>query len=283
LTGNSALRLGADPDRDASAAGGLKLSIVTVCYNQGNFLDACLRSVHEQAVPFPLEHIVVEAGSTDGVTQAVIGRRADWISKVIWGKDQGPGDGLNKGFAAATGTHFMYLNADDILLPNALLAVGEAVAAQQDVDVWIGNGLILNEQGVACRPVYSDRWSDVGYAYGAVTALQQATFFTADAFRATAGFNLQNRTCWDGELLVDLSLQGARFAHVESFIGGFRVYPASITGSGRLRDRYREDQRRIFIKLRGRPRHPGDDVFALLARCAKRARAASLTLTGRRR
>ena len=104
--------------------------------------------------------------------------------------------------------------------------------------------------------MYSDRFSVWGYLYGGAILLQQSTFFRASAFEAAGGFNTDNRTCWDGELWLDMALAGKRFQRASGFWSGFRVYGSSITGSiangGNFRAAYDQDRRRMFMKARGR-------------------------------
>ena len=83
------------------------ISIVTLSYNQAEFLERAIRSVVEQDYA-DIEYIVVDPGSTDG-SREIIERYRDRISTVILDPDDGPADGLNKGFAAATGDIFAYI------------------------------------------------------------------------------------------------------------------------------------------------------------------------------
>jgi hypothetical protein len=104
--------------------------------------------------------------------------------------------------------------------------------------------------------MYSDRFSVWGYLYGGAVLLQQSTFFRASAFEAAGGVNVDNRTCWDGELWLDMALAGKRFQREKGFWSGFRVYGGSLT-SGIHRDEsrrlaYERDRRRLFLKARGR-------------------------------
>ncbi len=231
-----------------------RISIVTISFNQARFLPAAIESVQAQGYP-GLEHIVVDPGSTDG-SRAIIAGYGDRLTAILE-PDDGPADGLNRGFARATGQVFGYINADDVLLPGALAAVARAFA-DPATDVICGNGTMLDADGRATRPLYSSRFSLPAFAHGAMTFVQQANFFRAAAFARAGGFNAANRTCWDVELLVDLALSGARIVNVRDRIGGFRLYGDSITGSGRFAEQIARDLARINAKALGRAATPAD-------------------------
>ncbi len=102
------------------------VSIVTPSYNQGDFLEETIRSVLEQDYP-KIEYWVIDGGSTDNSLEIIKShqqRLAGWVSE----KDRGQADGINKGFAKATGEIVGWLNSDDLYYPGA---IREAVAAFQ--------------------------------------------------------------------------------------------------------------------------------------------------------
>ncbi|MGI9505922.1 MAG: glycosyltransferase family 2 protein [Geminicoccaceae bacterium] len=232
----------------------MKISIVTLSFNQGSFLESAIKSVADQK-GVDLDYVVVDPGSTDG-SRSIIERYESQISQTVLERDDGPADGLNRGFAKASGDIYGFLNADDVLKPGALAKVAQAFEQNPDADIISGNGHIIAEDGSAIRRMYSDRFSLWGYLYGGVVLLQQSTFFRARAFEQAGGFNVDNRTCWDGELWLDMALAGKRFQRTNGFWSGFRVYGSSITGSiaggGDWRHAYDRDRRRMFLKARGR-------------------------------
>ena len=232
----------------------MKISIVTLSFNQGRFLETAIRSVIEQQ-GVDLDYIVVDPGSTDD-SRMIIERYRDRIDHVILERDDGPADGLNRGFARATGDIYGFLNADDILTPGALAEVTRAFGDHPDADVIFGHGHIIDADGETVRRMYSDRFSIWGYLYGGVVLLQQSTFFRASAFETVGGFNVDNRTCWDGELWLDMALAGKTFHRVNRFWSAFRVHDKSITGTiarnGDQRAAYDRDRRRMFLNARGR-------------------------------
>ncbi|MGI9501172.1 MAG: glycosyltransferase family 2 protein [Geminicoccaceae bacterium] len=232
----------------------MKISIVTLSFNQGRFLESAIRSVVDQQ-GVDLDYIVVDPGSTDD-SRSIIERYQNRLSHLVYERDDGPADGLNHGFAQATGDIYGFLNADDVLKPGALAQVAQAFERRPDADVISGHGHIIDTDGAPVRRMYSDRFSVWGYLYGGVVLLQQSTFFRAGAFDMAGGFNAGNRTCWDGELWLDMALAGKRFQRASGFWSSFRVYGSSITGSiaggGDFRAAYDQDRRRMFMKARGR-------------------------------
>ena len=254
----------------------MRISIVTISFNQAKFISACIESVLAQDYD-DIEYIVVDAGSTDG-SREIINQYSSKLARVIFEPDKGPADGLNKGFGCATGDIFYYINADDVLLPGAIHHAVEYFTRRPDADILIGNGYQLDKSGEVVRKIFSTKWSLTRYVYGTSNAVQQATFFRRVAFVRAGGFNIENRTCWDGELLVDMALCGARFKQSKIFFGGFRIHDASITGSGRLLQPYITDIDRIKKKILGRSRTKADSLLSILFRIEKIVRQPSVTL-----
>ena len=220
-----------------------KASIVTISFNQAEFLERAIRSVVEQDYP-EIEYIVVDPGSTDG-SRDIIERYRSRIARVIYEPDRGPADGLNKGFACATGDIFGYINADDAYLPGA---IREAVATldKSKADVIYGDGYIVDENDRCIRRCMSTPFNFRRFVLGAAVILQPSTFFTANAYRDVGSFNIENRTCWDGELLFDFAASGKKFLHVPRYWSAFRIHSSSISGSGRSLQQYYRDEERFL-------------------------------------
>jgi len=213
----------------------MKIGIVTISYNQVRYLARAIESVN-LSDPERLEYVIVDPGSTDG-SRRVIERYRRRFNRVIFEPDQGPPDGLNKGFAATTADILGYLNSDDCFTPGALDHVLRYFEKHPEADVLCGAIRIIDEQGrPSMRRRTPDRIDLRRYAYESCYFWQQATFFRREAFFRTGGFNLASQTAWDGELVVDMALAGCRFAYTNKLLGDFRIYGDSITGSGRLRE-----------------------------------------------
>jgi glycosyltransferase involved in cell wall biosynthesis len=249
----------------------VRITIVTISFNQAAYLRECMESVLTQDYE-NVEYIVVDPGSTDGSREMI----EAYGSRVIpvFEPDDGPADGLNKGFALATGDLFGFVNSDDRLLSGALTCVARRFASKPDVDVITGCGYFIDAHGRQQRRVVFSRFTPWLYAHGAVTVFQQGTFFRRRCFEQVNGFNSENRIAWDGELFLDMSLSGARFAKISDDLGFFRLHGSSITGSGAHSNgnaAYRAYRDRVFLKVTGRNRRKGDWAMDKVARFVKYA------------
>lgn len=245
----------------------MKVSIVTISYNQAEYLERTLRSVVDQDYD-DIEYIVVDPGSKDN-SRNIIDEYRTRIARTLFEPDKGPADGLNKGFAVATGEIYGFLNSDDILYPGAVQSVVRYFESHPEVDVVSGHAVIIDEHDKPIRKSYSDRCSLVGYAYGAAVLMQPSTFFRAEVFKRVGGFNVANRTNWDGELFVDMRLKGARFAIINEFLSGYRLQPESITSSKKLDEGIRNYHQAMFQKIMGREMKPFDVLPSVLFRILK--------------
>ncbi len=123
----------------------MKLSIVTINYNNAEGLRKTLASVALQTYR-EIEHIIIDAASTDGSVD-IIKEYADVSTHpVIWSseKDKGIYNGMNKGIRKATGDYCQFLNSGDAL---AAPDVAERMmAAMEDgVDVLYGDMLKIGD------------------------------------------------------------------------------------------------------------------------------------------
>ncbi|HWE53707.1 MAG TPA: glycosyltransferase [Bryobacteraceae bacterium] len=209
----------------------MKIGIVTVSFNQARFLQEAIDSVRITA-PHEVEYVLVDPGSSDD-SRAIAERNRARFAKIILEKDRGPADGLNKGFAACDADVLGYINSDDRFAPGALDFVAEYFTRHPDVDLLLGAIRIVDVAGrVRLRGRAPDRMNVPKFVSGACFAWQQATFFRRELFART-GFNVANRACWDGELVLDMVLAGARIGYSDTILGDFRIHKNSLTGSGR--------------------------------------------------
>ena len=124
----------------------MKLSIITINYNNADGLRKTLVSVVAQTYP-DIEHIVIDGGSTDGsvevikdyVNQFKIDDRRlkiDWVSE----KDNGIYHAMNKGIRKASGEYIQILNSGDKLAaPDVTERMVAAVEKAEYPELLYGN------------------------------------------------------------------------------------------------------------------------------------------------
>jgi glycosyltransferase involved in cell wall biosynthesis len=123
------------------------ITVVTPSFNAAATIEETLCSVREQDYPH-VEHVVVDGGSTDG-TIAILERAAG--IRYVSEPDRGLSHAMNKGVAMAEGDVIGWLNADDLYLPGALRAIGEAFAARPEAEWATGRCLIVDGDGREIR------------------------------------------------------------------------------------------------------------------------------------
>lgn len=253
------------------------ISIVTISYNQAPYLEKCIRSVVESGDP-DVEYIIVDPGSTDG-SRDIIHKYRSRINHTILDQDDGPADGLNRGFSEATGEFFAFVNADDFLLPGSIRLMRKALASNSSIDVLSGHGYVVDENGRFLRASISWPFSASGFLGGQSFLFQQSTFFRRTAFKHAGGFNVGNKTCWDLELWIDMLLADARFELINRFIGAFRIHSNSITGSGRLNAAHELDVARLQGKLASAiRRRPGSAESFMIRQIVRASNPVGLAL-----
>lgn len=113
----------------------MKISIITVVYNNESHIAECIESLQKQTYK-DIEHIIIDGGSTDGTIEILKNKGVSFISE----KDNGVYDALNKGISMSTGEIVGILHSDD-LYPNAYVL--EKIAntfKQNEIDLVHGNG-----------------------------------------------------------------------------------------------------------------------------------------------
>ncbi len=131
----------------------MKISVITPSFNQGQFIEATIKSVLNQKYP-KVEHIVVDGGSTDNTLNILrkYDKKIKWISE----KDKGQSDAINKGMKMAKGEILAFLNSDDVYLPGTLKSVANFFKKNPEANWVSGDYYIINAKGKKIRPYV--RW-----------------------------------------------------------------------------------------------------------------------------
>ena len=115
----------------------IKISIITVCFNAQNVIEACIQSVLSQTY-LNIEYVIVDGQSTDG-TLSIVHKYKDRITKIISEKDTGIYDATNKGIQASNGDVVYFLNSDDRLYDDEVIEnIIEQFKEDKSLDIVYG-------------------------------------------------------------------------------------------------------------------------------------------------
>ena len=118
------------------------VSVVIPCYNQARYLRDAVRSVREQTHQ-PIECIVVDDGSTDRTSEIA----AELGVHVIQQANGGVSAARNAGLSVARGELVVFLDADDVLLPDALARGSSTLVAQPGAAAVVSRCEVMDEHG----------------------------------------------------------------------------------------------------------------------------------------
>lgn len=102
----------------------MNVSVVIPCHNKARFIEHTIRSVLDQSHPH-VEVIVIDDGSTDG-SWSVIHSFQDEV-RAVRQDNHGACHARNRGATLASGEALMFLDADDVLTPDTLSALSDAL------------------------------------------------------------------------------------------------------------------------------------------------------------
>ena len=114
------------------------ISVIIPVYNTSEFLPACLDSVIKQSFA-ELEIICIDDGSTDK-SGDILRQYAEQDIRIILHSQEnlGASAAKNRGLALSSGEFLMIVDSDDILLPDALLKMYEAIK-RDEADIVHGS------------------------------------------------------------------------------------------------------------------------------------------------
>lgn len=121
------------------------VSVITVVFNGEIHLQEAINSIRLQSY-YPIEYIVIDGGSSDG-TLEIISRNEDIISRWVSEADGGIYDAMNKGIRMASGKYIGLLNADDILISDAVKRVVDALEALGEPGYTCGAVELIDQLG----------------------------------------------------------------------------------------------------------------------------------------
>jgi glycosyltransferase involved in cell wall biosynthesis len=214
----------------------LTISIITPCYNGGGFLRRTLESALAQTRP-PLEIIVVDDGSMDD--SASVAEALGAPVRVIRQANQGESVARNRGIAEARGTHVLFLDADDLLAPEALAHLAAALEDKPGAVALMGCSWFEDNPSVP----YSTRRATERVFFPAIIesnfAPPHCWLSPLDLVRRVGGFYEPLRWFEDWDMWWRVGLQDPPLVPVDYMGALYRRHAGSQLATTKMADRTR--------------------------------------------
>lgn len=216
--------------------GAMRVTVITPLLNSGRHFGTMLKSLAAQEDDgVEVEHIVVDAGSTDGSLDILEEHRVDRLI-LVQEADNGPADAINKGIARASGDFVSWLNADDIYNSGALKRACTTLTRKPAAALCFGHCPIIDSEGREIRK-HITRFKEFWYPFASLVVLQTLNFISQPAtlFRRTAvesagTLRTDLTAAWDYEFILRLWRQGGAVRVSRPSMASFRWTPDSISG-----------------------------------------------------
>lgn len=164
------------------------LTIITPCFNHGVYLDDLIASVHVDDWCFPIQHIIINDGSTDISTiDKLIEIERNYTSKItiVNQENKGLGHARNKGLDLAKGKYILPLDADNKIDANNIIrGVLEFETEKENTAVLYGDALRFGEVDEFWEMGHFDRGRLLKENY-----IDACAIIRTDALRKVGGYS----------------------------------------------------------------------------------------------
>jgi glycosyltransferase involved in cell wall biosynthesis len=189
-----------------------KVSVVLTCYNLAQYLPDALNSVQAQTMR-DYECIIVDDCSTDHTAQtALIGPNERYLCTP---RNLGLSGARNYGWQHAKGKYVIFLDADDMLTPNALDLLATSLDARSDLHIAYGHLDTMDDAG---QNRQRNPWPPSSFSWHQQLAhlnqLPYAAMMRREVLEQSGGYRTRDWRAEDAALWCRLSSLGFRFEKV---------------------------------------------------------------------
>jgi glycosyltransferase len=179
----------------------MKISIVTICFNNEKDIRPTLESVINQTYQ-DIEYIIVDGKSKDN-TLRIVNEYKQYIHKIISEPDEGLYDAINKGIKNATGDIVGLIHAGDRLYANKVIAKIAAHFEKNDVDISYGNSVMTDVDDKVRFVHKGGKYKKWKIRFGWFPA-HQSIYIRREVFEKAGNYDLRFHPFSDYELFLRL-------------------------------------------------------------------------------
>ena len=218
----------------------MKVSIITISYNNLEGLKDTYRSIHQQTF-CDYEWIVIDGGSTDGTKEFLQEHDSEiayWCSE----PDKGVYNAQNKGTQHARGEYSIYMNSGDSFYADDVLE--NIFKKEIFADIIYGNWMLIFEDGKT-REGRAPEAADLAYFFDD-NMCHQSMLIKTEAVKARP-YDESFRIYADWDEWLALYMQGKTFERIDTIVCNFAVGGISTgdNASEKLKKERKEEIKRI--------------------------------------
>jgi glycosyltransferase involved in cell wall biosynthesis len=179
----------------------IKVSIITVVYNNQSTIDYAIQSVLNQDYP-NIEYIVVDGNSTDATVEKIQSYKEN-ITHFISEPDKGIYDAMNKGLNLASGDIIGILNSDDFYADNNIISSIVNEFQEKRVDLVFGDIVFVKPENLdkITRYYSSDNFHPRKFAWGWMPA-HPSCFLKQEIYEKYGYFKTDYKIAADYEIMT---------------------------------------------------------------------------------
>lgn len=178
------------------------ISVIVPTFNSEKYISDMLYSLGEQTFR-NFEVLVCDGGSTDRTLEILSNVRIPNFA-IVSRTDAGVPDALNKGFSAAKGDYFCWLNSDDVYVNRNCLAQSYAELQRSGSRYGYGHTFCIDEAGIISRVLFT-HVPRSGYEDRANNLITGSLFFSRGCWLGFGGFSGKYKFGFEYEIKKHLS------------------------------------------------------------------------------
>lgn len=211
----------------------IKFSIICPCYNQAHYLESAIQSVQAQIYK-QWELLIVDDGSTDHTFNlAQKYAKNDSRIKIIQQSNRGLSAARNVGIKHASAKFLHFLDADDMIFPNAYDVIARKIHKNPEVSLWICSYTYFDEGDFHSR-FFSENRLNPETIIKFNQAPPVAYFLKSSLINELGNFDESLKSCEDWDLWLRVAKSGHQIRTISELLVRYRYVSSSMSKNAKV-------------------------------------------------
>jgi glycosyltransferase involved in cell wall biosynthesis len=224
------------------------ISVIIPCYNSGSFLPDAIKSILSQEGEVAYDIFIVDDGSTDQITIALLNEYKKININVVYQENKGPAAARNAGVRASSSKYLLFLDSDNKIRPSYISKAIKVLESDKEIGVVYGKPTFFGESS---EPRYTPGEFNI-YKILEGNNIDMCAVVRREAWESVGGFDedriLIGHEDWD--LWIMLGARGWKFNYINEFLFDYRVRNDSVIVMANQSDKVRDVLNYFHIKHR---------------------------------